>query len=229
MLRCLQSVPIFRKAILGILSSLLLVGCSNSGALESQESTIGSSVVQENKENLPTQVEEVWGVRSFTFEKEYDEARARSINEGSIIKLAKNGKVVFSGGMISSVADYQIQRELFGGDIGLIGYPTAQGSGTAANFWGTQLAINALSSNQEAAWEFVKYFVLHGYTGNGFPLVKEQLEKVLAEAMQKMQRYMEIQDIIDEEAQAYFREQKSLEDTAAIIQSRVTLYLEEQL
>ena len=212
------------------------------------------------------------------FAKEYDEARARSINEGSIIKLAKNEKVVFSGGMISSVADYQIQRELFGGDIGLIGYPTAQGSGTAANFWGTQLAINALSSNQEAAWEFVKYFVLHGYTGNGFPLVKEQLEEVLAEAMQeerfasedgtttekmlkgclstmdgdiivyeassedveairwmienatqKMQRYMEIQDIIDEEAQAYFREQKSLEDTAAIIQSRVTLYLEEQL
>ena len=71
MLRCLQSVPIFRKAILGILLSLLLVGCSNGGALENQESTVGSSVVQENKENMPAQVEEVWGVRSFTFEKEY--------------------------------------------------------------------------------------------------------------------------------------------------------------
>ena len=212
------------------------------------------------------------------FAKEYDDVKVRSADSGSVIKRSMNGEILLSGGMISSVVDYQIQREMFGGDIDIIGYPTAQGSGTAANFWGTQLAINALSSNQEEAWEFIKYYVLHGYTGNGFPLIKEQLENILAEAMepiyvspkagepvekmpqgalttedgeiivyeateedvevirwmienasQKMQRYLEIQDIIDEEAQAYYSGQKSLEDTTAIIQSRVMLYLEEQL
>lgn len=212
------------------------------------------------------------------FAKEYDAAKAVREKSGSVIARARNGEILFSGGMINSVADYQVQEEMFGVDLDIIGYPTAKGSGTAANFWGAQLAINATSEHQEEAWEFVKSFVLNGYNEMGFPIVETQFEAKMQEAMkteyvlsedgvteleipkggfsttdgdvtvyaaseedvevirwmvenasQRMQKYTEIQDIIDEEAQAYFKGQKSLKETASTIQNRVTLYLQEQM
>lgn len=211
--------------------------------------------------------------------KEYEtEKKLHSDDRDSIIKKVNNGDVLISGGMIADVGDYQIQKELFGGEIDVLGYPTTFGSGTAAGFLGSQVAINAESEHADEAWQFVKSYILHGYAEMGFPIVDSLFEEVLQMAMepeyfilddgitkveigkdslhtedgeiivyaastedveairqmventtQKMQRYAEIQNIIDEEAQAYFLEQKSLEETATIIQSRVTLYLEEQM
>ena len=46
----------------------------------------------------------------------------------------RDRKQVFTVGMISSVADYQLEQEIYGGKLSFIGYPTAKGSGTAVDF-----------------------------------------------------------------------------------------------
>ncbi len=93
-----------------------------------------------------------------------------------------SGDILLTAGIIDSVADYQLQNELYGG-VSFIGYPTESGSGTAVSYRGTELAVSAESSNQEAAWEFVKYCVENGYSGEGFPILKTQFEEAMQEAM----------------------------------------------
>lgn len=90
-----------------------------------------------------------------------------------------------SVGLISRVSDFQIEKEIYGGDLDFIGYPVAEGSGTAAAFMGSEVAINARKEDQTGAWEFVKYYLLAGYNGQGFPLLQEQLDEVLAAAMEE--------------------------------------------
>lgn len=95
----------------------------------------------------------------------------------------KKREVVMSVGIISSVTDYQIQNELYGGNVAFVGYPVAEGSGTAAAFRGDTVAINAQKKDQTGAWEFVKFYLLHGYDGQGFPIIQEQFDRVLDAAM----------------------------------------------
>ncbi|MCD8379600.1 MAG: extracellular solute-binding protein [Lachnospiraceae bacterium] len=99
-----------------------------------------------------------------------------------------SGEVLLEVGVISDVSSYQIASELFGGSLNFIGYPTAEGTGTALYYRGGQLGINAESDNVQAAWEFVKYYILHRYDVaggeyQGFPLVMAQLEDYFAAAM----------------------------------------------
>lgn len=44
----------------------------------------------------------------------------------------------------------------------------------------------AKNKYQEEAWEFVKFFLQNGYNGTGFPLVKEQFDKILNESMNEV-------------------------------------------
>ena len=104
---------------------------------------------------------------------------------GTYMERIRNREVVMSIGIISSVADYQIQEELYGEDVGFIGYPVADGSGTAIAFRGSDVAINAKQENQAGAWEFVKFYLLHGYDRQGFPIVKQQFDQVMAAAMEE--------------------------------------------
>lgn len=115
------------------------------------------------------------------FAKEYTE----NYTGGTYTERIRKGEVVMSIGIISSAADYQIQEELYGGDIGFIGYPVADGSGTAVAFRGSDVAVNARQENQEGAWEFVKFYLLHGYDRQGFPIVKQQFDQVMAAAMEE--------------------------------------------
>ena len=116
-----------------------------------------------------------------TFAKEY----RGNYTGGTYSERIRNREVVMSVGIISSVADYQIQEELYGGEVGFIGYPVAEGSGTAIAFRGSAVAINAKQENQAGAWEFVKFYLLHGYDGQGFPIVKRQFDQVMAAAMEE--------------------------------------------
>lgn len=93
-------------------------------------------------------------------------------------------EVVMSVGIISKVSDYQIQKELYGGDVAFIGYPVAEGSGTAVTFRGSDIAITAMKEDQTGAWEFVKFYLLHGYDGQGFPILQEQFEQEMDAAME---------------------------------------------
>lgn len=92
-------------------------------------------------------------------------------------------EVVMSVGIISSVTDYQIQNKLYGGNVAFVGYPVAEGSGTAVSFRGSTIAINAKKEDQTGAWEFVKFYLLYGYDGQGFPIIQEQFDRVLDAAM----------------------------------------------
>ncbi len=182
------------------------------------------------------------------------------------------GEVLLSLGQIHSVSDYQIQCELYGETVDYIGYPTASGSGTALYFRGSDFAINADSGMKSEAWEFVKYNLLNGYSGGGFPVVEAQFDEAMARAMTdtyvstevgeervakasygdilvykadqadvdavralveradcKYEYQTDIQDIINEEAEYYFAGQKDIQEVAALIQNRVSLYIAEQM
>lgn len=200
------------------------------------------------------------------FAKEYGEDNT----EGTLLDRIREGKILMSAGMLYSVADYQLEKELYGEEVNFIGYPVRNGTGTAVSFCGSPLAIYANGENADAAWQFVKYFLLNGYDGNGFPVIREQFDAKMLQDMEplkdnlprktysdryngyitvyeasqedvdtvreliemadrKFQFHPEIQNIISEEAEAYFAGQKSLEEVTALIQNRVSLYLEEHM
>ena len=123
-----------------------------------------------------------------SFAKEYEGIGAG----GPLSQRIRKREVVLSAGMISSVADYQLQKELYGEELAFIGYPAAGGSGTEAAFMGSALAINAKNEDPAGAWEFVKYYLLQGYDGQGFPIVQEQFEQAIEDAMEE--EYSEAED-----------------------------------
>jgi ABC-type glycerol-3-phosphate transport system substrate-binding protein len=195
--------------------------------------------------------------------------------EGTYLGRIRDREQVMSVGIIASVADYQLQKEFYDGNLAFIGYPVAEGSGTAVDFRGSAVAVNAGNENQSGAWEFVKFYLLQGYDGQGFPLVKEQFEQVMEAAMEddytatenggteklpkeyyndgeesifvyaatraevetvrelierggsRFEMHPVIQNIINEEAGAYFSGQVNLDRTAEKIQNRVNLLLQE--
>lgn len=105
--------------------------------------------------------------------------------EWSYLQGIRDRKQVLTVGMISNVADYQLEKELYGGKISFIGYPTAGGSGTAVAFRSSDVAVNARGKNQAGAWEFVKFYLLQGYDGQGFPMVQERFDQVMEAAMKE--------------------------------------------
>lgn len=195
--------------------------------------------------------------------------------EGTYLGRIRDRGQVLSVGIIASVADYQLQKEFYDGDLAFIGYPVAEGSGTAIDFRSSAVAINARNENQDGAWEFVKFYLLQGYDGQGFPMVKEQFEQVMEAAMEedftasenggterlpkeyyndgaesifiyaatlaevgavrelierggsRFEMHPLIQNIINEEAEAYFSGQVDLDRTVEKIQNRVSLLLQE--
>lgn len=100
----------------------------------------------------------------------------------SLYRAIRNGDVLLTLGLITSVEDYRLASEMYGENVQFIGYPTGKGNGSAAQFTDS-LAINSQSGHQKEAWEFVKYYVQNGYSGTGFPIVQEQFDTVLEESL----------------------------------------------
>ena len=225
-----------------------------------------------------------WEQGSCNFTSEYfkdlllfarDYAESLQPQETTFSRRIREEDIIMSLGFIFRTADIQMEKEMYGDELTFIGYPTDQGSGTAIGYMGNELAINANGQNQEAAWEFIKYYVLYGYEGNGFPVVQSRLDEVLQSAMiedtvtsvegteiipkatysdddatysvyaaeqydidivykliesadRRYKYKVEILNILTEEAAAFLLYQKSVEDTAEIIQNRVQLFLDEQ-
>ena len=103
--------------------------------------------------------------------------------DGSSIQGIAKGEILLSIGQIGSVADYQIQKEIYGEEIAFIGYPTMEGSGTCISIRDGELAINAKSDKQDQAWDFIKYYIQNGYSGLGFPTYKDNFDAAMKEAM----------------------------------------------
>ncbi|MCM1188491.1 MAG: extracellular solute-binding protein [bacterium] len=106
----------------------------------------------------------------------------------------RSRETVLSVGIISDVTDYQLQKELYGGNVSFVGYPVAEGSGTAVAFRADAVAVNAGKEDLTGAWAFVKFYLLHGYDGQGFPILREQFDQVLDAAMVE-------DDIVSEDGQ----------------------------
>lgn len=196
----------------------------------------------------------------------------------SLYSAIRSGEVLMTLMNVSSVEDYRLWSEIYGENIQYIGCPTAEGTGSAV-YMGEQLAISAKTEHSGEAWEFLRYFLLHGYEhiGTGFPLVREQFEacmeksqsedtvqddagnsyriprrtfferdvvnieiykaepgdveavrEMIESATGKYGYINEIMTIIEEEAEGFFRGQRTLDEVTHNIQNRVQLYLNEQ-
>ncbi len=104
--------------------------------------------------------------------------------ESSYSERIRSRVQVMTVGILTSVAEYQIQKQLYGGELSFIGYPAAEGSGTVVDYQASAVGINAGGEEQEGAWAFVKFYLLKGYDGQGFPVVKQQFERAMEDAMQ---------------------------------------------
>mgnify|MGYP002625663579 CR=1 FL=1 len=148
-----------------------------------------------------------------------------------------------------------ITKNYMGSEIRYVGFPCndSVGSYYSKNELGLRMAISATSRNKEAAWEFIKMMFSDNWQKRivGIPVIQQELSARLSELISdkennvmqsdidKFLRLNEktnsflynntvIRDIIMESAQAYFSGEKSAEDVAAIIQSKVSIYLSEQ-
>ena len=224
-----------------------------------------------------------WNTATCNFECEefYDLLRIVKSYEGadiggSLYNAIHSGNVLFTFSTISSVENYCLQCEMYGEKVSFIGYPTDTGFGSAMNFIGA-VSINSKSENKDAAWEFVKYYVINGGT-TGFPVYVPRYEKMLSDSLEiqyyedtytsaqtkavkaayseadglrlevycadaedvevvrklveetgkKYEYETDIQLIIEEEAEAFLQGQKTEQEIAEIVQSRVSMYLAEK-
>lgn len=178
---------------------------------------------------------------------------------------------------IYSVQDliYTIKGQM-GDSVEFVGFPCEDRDGSVLSSNGYMYALSAKSSNLDAAWEFVRYYLTEEYQESqyGLPVLKSVFDKKAQEATQKpswtdgngekqeseytywindeiielepftqeeieeitafltgvnkLSYYKsEIQDIISEEAEAFFSGQKSVDEVTEIIQSRVQIYVNE--
>jgi maltose-binding protein MalE len=72
------------------------------------------------------------------FAKDYDDLHTFT-GEGIKTRIAK-GEIIASYVNLSSVADYQIQKIIYGDDLSIVGFPTGDGYGSIINGMGVDLA-----------------------------------------------------------------------------------------
>jgi len=151
----------------------------------------------------------------------------------SIIQGIKQEEILMTVGVISSMVDYQLQCKLYNGNLSFIGYPVTSGSGTAIGFRGEQLSINAASDSKDEAWEFIKFFVRNCYNGQGFPIMKEQFELAMEDAMEPFYEQVESETIevaksiyidVDTYFTVFAATQKDVDEVKELIMTADTLF-----
>ena len=166
----------------------------------------------------------------------------------------------------------QIEVQI-GGKARFLGFPTADGRGTAACRVMDKLGMVSHSLHKEGAWDFLEYFISRGaedsyYLPTQISLLRDMAEKAadpqpgmltdhysvrigigddvhevdefpqyLADALMEQIEGMDFRprsaaeeqiiEIVAEEADIYYKGDKSLEDVTAVIQNRVELLLKE--
>ena len=148
----------------------------------------------------------------------------------------------------------RMSRETFG-DYEYIGFPSSEGG---INYLLSSVggySILADSENKEAAWEFIKillsYEVQAELAGFGYPVMEKNFDECMKREMSpkygmevteedgpklkaviasstKFGEMSAVSDIIMEETQKYLADQKPLDETVKMIQSRASIYLAEQ-
>jgi predicted transport protein len=88
---------------------------------------------------------------------------------------------------LSDFEEIQMYREIFGGELTYIGYPTNEGNGAMMNF-SDLMGITENCSDKEAAWEFMRQFYMQKSDDEisntwSFPVRKDDFDKFCANAM----------------------------------------------
>ncbi len=97
----------------------------------------------------------------------------------------RDNKIILEQGYFSDLNSiYQVEKADFGEDVSFIGYPSSEGNGSCIGA-DLKLGISAKSDNQDAAWQFIKYFLSDEYQESSwsFPLKKSVFEKKAEDAM----------------------------------------------
>ena len=142
-------------------------------------------------------------------------------------------------------------REAFG-DYEYVGFPSSEGGIHFINPSTGGFSILSSSENKEAAWEFIKTMVSDqiqkATMGFGYQVIEKNFDEKIQRSResgnfteddgQKLKNIIAessgigwggvIGDIISQEAEKYFADRQSLEDTVKMIQSRVGIFLAEQ-
>lgn len=167
----------------------------------------------------------------------------------------KAGTLYTAATWISSVRSLAIQENQANAKLSVIGYPTVDGSCGTDFGLEVPIGICSQSKNTEGGWAYIKY-VLTGDsgTGIGMPVYAPYLQAQINEALQEeavdgvkltkedvdrfetllskvklVAVYDEtILGIIESEALPFFFGEKTAEETAKIIQSKVLMYIAEQ-
>ncbi|MBQ0038384.1 MAG: hypothetical protein KBS74_06920 [Clostridiales bacterium] len=127
-----------------------------------------------------------------------------------------------------------------------IGFPSESGSGTYFMTDGLHFAISESSTNKDAAWVFIRGALTEQFQKslNALPIRQDVLDAEIVKAVQdiKYQKQitdlvaqehpfandnMKLQEIIRQEAAAFFDDKKTVEEASLMIQNRATLYLSE--
>lgn len=168
------------------------------------------------------------------------------------------GKVILTLSGIMSPEDFATPEKRYGRQVSFIGWPTPDGScGTVLDPI-ERVGVNSSTEYPEGCWEFIKHMLLNTRSGFGLPLYRPTLDANVARTLEsetvdgveqeplmteeQAKRLYElldaielvrdmntiVRDIVMDEAAAYFAGDRSVEDCAARIQSRVSIYLAEQ-
>lgn len=188
----------------------------------------------------------------------------------------QEGKLLAVGAYIGSINETQVYDAMFGG-VGaatFIGYPTLDGTPTAALLEGSGGMAITEKGNKDAAWDFVEFYLTRDDKNDmfsyGLPANKKELQKLIDAELEKAKSGDEcgsgvgygdwdytyhysteaeidtlleifktakpqpkqngdILAIITEEAEAFYTNQKSVDEVAGIIQNRVNIFVSENM
>jgi len=193
--------------------------------------------------------------------------------------MFRDGRALLMPSTISNFQDFiYAEQGTFGEQITAIGFPVKEGVGNAYSS-NQNFAISAKSDCQDAAWEFLRYYLTDEYQDEleyGWPIKLSSLNKRMEAAMKRPSYIDEngntveyddtyyiggvdivlspltqedcdrvigflksadhvysyntnIMNILEEECAAYFEGQKSAKEVADIIQSRIRIYVNENM
>lgn len=116
----------------------------------------------------------------------------------------RDGNYILEYVMLNSVADYQLREMIYDEKVRYLGALSGKGDGAAAIMYGPSLSVCAKSDGQEAAWEFIKFFLKNAQQDNKFPVLSDRLDEYLNNAMSA-----EMESVFDEEKGIYEEEEKA--------------------
>lgn len=172
---------------------------------------------------------------------------------GDSIAMVGNDTLVTSLSMINRVWSFAADEKKAGCKLSPIGWPTVDGSCGSDIYLTNPVGMINSTAFPEGCWQFLKYIMMNGNEEKGLSIFKPVLDAKIEDALRSedlplkfteedAKRFMNfiqqidnvrlydniIQNIIKSECIKFINGQYSAEETARIIQSKVSLYMAEQ-